>query len=84
MAARFGRADFEDGSAHEALDLGRSAEGEQLALVNERDAVAALCFVEIRGRDEDGDAVFQKSVQNAPGTILTRIIHSCLSPLRGC
>ena len=53
-AARGSRgADLQDRAAHEPLDLVRRADGQQPALVDQRQAVAALGLVEVGGGDED-------------------------------
>src|SRR3546814_17948447 len=64
--ARLGRPDLDERTLHQALHLVGRADGDEPALVHERDARAALRLVEIGGGDEDGHLLAQELVEDAP------------------
>src|SRR3546814_14850162 len=64
--ARLGRPDLDERTLHQALHLVGRADGDEPALVHERDARAALRLVAIGGGDEAGHLLAQELVEDAP------------------
>src|SRR5574338_1645002 len=64
--ARVRRPQLEHAAGHQLLHLVGCADGPQASAVEEADAVTALGLVEVRRRDEDGHALAQELVEDAP------------------
>src|SRR5579871_3203696 len=58
------------------LQVGRRVAVDQLAAMQQTDAIATLGFVEIRRGDEYGDAVLNELVENGPEIAARQRVHT--------
>ena len=66
QTARLRGSDGQNALAKTRLEVGGRVTEEQLALMHERDAMAALGLIEISSRREDCDSLRDKLIKNAP------------------
>ena len=67
---------FQGGAVGLAFHDFRGRTADELALVHQADAVAALGFVQVGGGHEDGDSIFQELVENRPEIAARDRVHA--------